>query len=302
MYEETVLTTGLEVLELSAANFYTREILGEVKKDIQGVVALDVINEENISTTVVLKVKDRWSSEGIPCSHMFCAMKRVGLQKFSDSLLLKRWSKDVKKYLDESSAGGTMQDKEREFLMRYDALSVAATWMVFLGAQDGPSFHDTMNEVCHWTQILERISGLKRQTRDSPMPNFVGDPSVVKTKGVPKGKKERDKRRYTKYNSAGHVKNKCPVRNDGNDLGDKTGSGTQASFGTEEKLPEDPMASQETLAVPNTEVNASVQQEFGLGDSGLINGHKTPIPPYGSHQWLLQVVQQEHYSKFNVMQ
>ncbi|XLU26703.1 hypothetical protein S245_062769, partial [Arachis hypogaea] len=54
------------------------------------------------------------------------------------------------------------------------------------------------------------------------------------------------------------------------------------------KLPEDPMASQETLAVPNTEVNASVQQEFGLGDSGLINGHKTPIPPYGSHQWLLQ--------------
>ncbi|XLU19719.1 hypothetical protein S245_055785, partial [Arachis hypogaea] len=48
------------------------------------------------------------------------------------------------------------------------------------------------------------------------------------------------------------------------------------------------MASQETLAVPNTEVNALVQQEFGLGDLGLINGHETPIPPYGSHQWLLQ--------------
>ncbi|XP_057740128.1 protein FAR-RED IMPAIRED RESPONSE 1-like [Arachis stenosperma] len=303
LYGEAVLTTGLEALEVSAANFYTREILGEVKKEIQGVVALDVINEENISNTVVLKVKkcdrrqhnynilydrntehmececSRWSSEGIPCSHIFCAMKRVDLQKLPNSLLLKRWSKDAKKYLDESSTEGTTQDREREFLMRYGALSVAATWMVFLGAQDGPSFHDTMNEVCCWTQTLEQNSGLKRQIRDSPTLNFVGDPSVVKTKGAPKGKKERGKRRCTNCNSTGHVKNKCPVRNDGDDLGDKTGSGTQASFGTEEELPKDPMASQETLAVPNTEGNAPVQQEFELGDSGLINGHETPIPP-----------------------
>ncbi|XLR47280.1 hypothetical protein S83_031940 [Arachis hypogaea] len=186
--------------------------------------------------------------------------------------------------------------------MRYGALSVAATWMVFLGVQDGPSFHDTMNEVCRWTQTLEQKSDLKRQTTDSTTPNFVGDPSVVKTKGAPKGKKERGKRRCTKCNSAGHVKNKCPVRNDGDDLGDKTGNGAQASFGTKEKLSKDPMASQETLAVPNTEVNVPVQQESGLGDSGLINGHENPIPPYGSHQWLLQVVQQGHYSKFNGMQ
>ncbi|RYR41736.1 hypothetical protein Ahy_A08g038152 [Arachis hypogaea] len=326
MYGEPVLTTRLEALELSAANFYTREILGEVKKEIQGVVVLDVINEENISTTVVLKVKEcdrrqhiynvfydrniehmececsQWSSEGIPCSHMFCAIKRVGLQRFSDSLLLKRWSKDAKKYLDESSAGGTTQDREGEFLMGYGVLLVAATWMVFLGAQDGPSFHDTMNEVSHWTQTLEQKSGLKRQTRDSPTLNFVGDPSIVKTKGEPKGKKERGKRRCTKCNSAGHVKNKCPVRNDGDDLGDKTGSGAQASFGTEEELLKDPMTSQETLAVPNIEVNAPVQQEFGLGDSGLINGHETSIPTYESHQRLLQVVQLGHYSKFNGMQ
>ncbi|RYQ84719.1 protein FAR1-RELATED SEQUENCE 9-like [Arachis ipaensis] len=226
---EPILTTGLEALELSVANFYTREILGEVKKEIQGVVTLDIINEEKISTTVVLKVKEcdrrqhiynvlydrntehmececsRWSSEGIPCSHIFCAMKSVGLQKFPDSLLLKRWSKDTKEYLDESSAGGTPQDREREFLMRYGALSVVATWMVFLGAQDGPSFYDTMNEVCRWTQTLEQKSGLKRQTRDSPMPNFVGDPSVVKTKGAPKGEKERGNRRCTKCNNDGHV-------------------------------------------------------------------------------------------------
>ncbi|RYQ95091.1 hypothetical protein Ahy_B08g090101 [Arachis hypogaea] len=126
VYGEPVLTTGLKALELCTANFYTREILGKVKMEIQEVVAFDIINEENISTIVALKVKEFerrqhiynvfydcnienmececswWSSKGIPCSHM------VGLQKLSESLLLKRWSKDAKKYLDESSAGGTV--------------------------------------------------------------------------------------------------------------------------------------------------------------------------------------------------
>ncbi|RYR20549.1 hypothetical protein Ahy_B03g065719 [Arachis hypogaea] len=197
------------------------------------------------------------SSEGISCSHIFCAMKRVGLQKLPDSILLKRWSKDAKKYLDESSTGGTVQDKEREFLMCYGALSVATTWMVFLGTQNGPSFHDTMNE----TKTLEQKSGLKRQTRDSPMPNFLGDPSVVKTKGAPKEKK-REKN--------------CSVRSDDDDSGDKTGSGTQANFGIKEELPKNPMASQGTSPVLNTELG------FGLGGSGLNNSHGAPIPPYGS--------------------
>ncbi|KAL4287235.1 hypothetical protein AHAS_Ahas19G0165900 [Arachis hypogaea] len=73
----------------------------------------------------------------------------------------------------------------------------------------------------------------------------------------------------------------------------------QASFGTEVELLKDPMTSQGISAVPNTEVNASVQLGFRLGDSELINSYGTPIPPYGSNQWLLQAVQQGQYLKFN---
>ncbi|XP_052113670.1 protein FAR-RED IMPAIRED RESPONSE 1-like [Arachis duranensis] len=58
VYGEPMLTTRLAALELCAANFYTREMFGKVKTEIEGVVALDVINEENISTIVVLKVKE----------------------------------------------------------------------------------------------------------------------------------------------------------------------------------------------------------------------------------------------------
>ncbi|KAL4356776.1 hypothetical protein AHAS_Ahas09G0120500 [Arachis hypogaea] len=188
VYKKPVLTTCLAVLEIYAANFYTREMFGKVKIEIEGVVALDVINEEKISTTVLLKVKEcdkgqhiyivlyecntenmeckcsRWSSKGIPCSHMFCAMK----------------------------------------------------------------------------------------------------------KELPKD----------------------PIAS----------QGTQASFGTEEELLKDPMTSQGTISVANTEVNPSVQLGFGLGNSELINSHGAPILPYGSNQWLLQVVQQRQYSKFNGMQ
>ncbi|QHN77432.1 Protein LHY [Arachis hypogaea] len=87
--------------------------------------------------------------------------------------------------------------------MRYGAFSVAVTWMVFLGAQDDPSFHDTMNE-----------SRQKVHPREK--------------------KRERGKRRCTKCNRAGHMKKNCLVRNDGDDSGDKTSIDTQTSFGTEE--------------------------------------------------------------------
>ncbi|KAL4393338.1 hypothetical protein AHAS_Ahas02G0042000 [Arachis hypogaea] len=58
VYGEPMLTTRLAALELCAVNFYTWEMFGKVKTEIEGVVALDVINEENISTIVVLKVKE----------------------------------------------------------------------------------------------------------------------------------------------------------------------------------------------------------------------------------------------------
>ncbi|XP_020979349.1 protein FAR-RED IMPAIRED RESPONSE 1-like [Arachis ipaensis] len=111
LYGEPVLTTGLEALELSDANFYTREILREECDRRQHI--YNVLYDRN--TEHMECECSRWSSEGIPCSHMFCAMKRVGLQKLPDSLLLKRWSKDAKKYLDESSQGCTTQDRERIF-------------------------------------------------------------------------------------------------------------------------------------------------------------------------------------------
>ncbi|XP_052117594.1 protein FAR-RED IMPAIRED RESPONSE 1-like [Arachis duranensis] len=99
IYGEAVLTTGLTNLEHSAAEAYMKEIYGLVKKAIQAVVALELIKDRSISTTMIYKVyhnenRDRlytvmydrndkniececkrWNSEGIPCRHMFYVMK-----------------------------------------------------------------------------------------------------------------------------------------------------------------------------------------------------------------------------------
>ncbi|XP_072064580.1 protein FAR1-RELATED SEQUENCE 5-like [Arachis hypogaea] len=97
---EHVPTTGLHSLERHAASVYTREIFWEILEEIKSVAALDIVSSGSRSTTteykiikygrpdheyIVLYDQDtqkmvcqcqRWDSYGIPCSHMFCVMKR----------------------------------------------------------------------------------------------------------------------------------------------------------------------------------------------------------------------------------
>ncbi|RYR67738.1 hypothetical protein Ahy_A03g014129 isoform A [Arachis hypogaea] len=144
--------------------------------------------------------------------------------------------------------------------------------MVFLGTQDGLSFHDTMNEVFHWPKTLEQKSSLKRQTRDSPMSNFVGDPLVVKTKGAPKEKKGEANK--------GALNATMMIMSDDDDSSDKTGSGTQANFGIEEVSKIQYCIS--VILDSNVDCISYFFLGFGLGDSGLNNSHRAPIPPYES--------------------
>ncbi|MED6119704.1 hypothetical protein PIB30_118025 [Stylosanthes scabra] len=211
----------------------------------------------------------------------------------------KKMVQDAKKYSDETLVGSTVQDMERAFLMRYGALLVAKAWMVFLGAQNGPSFHDTINEVYHLTNALEQKSGLKKQATKSLAQNLVDDPLVVKTKGAPKGRKERGKRKCTECNNAGHSKRNCRARNDKNIPGEGDGSGLQAGSDMTKDNPKEPMDPQETSVIPSAKVDESSTKEgIDLSSSELNNSEEVPKPSIGSHRWLLQVMQQGQYPSF----
>ncbi|MED6208045.1 hypothetical protein PIB30_041356 [Stylosanthes scabra] len=97
----------------------------------------------------------------------------------------------------------------------------------------------------------------------------------------------------TECNTAGHSKRNCRARNDGNRPSEGDDSGLQAGSNIAKDNPKDPMDPQETSSMPNAKVDASsTKEEIDLSNSELNNSEEAPKPPYGSHQWLLQVMHQ----------
>ncbi|RYR04255.1 hypothetical protein Ahy_B06g083893 [Arachis hypogaea] len=118
--EEPVMITSLEVYERSASCYFTRNSFKEIRNEIQRAGALNI---KVLSTTLdkvefsvialgdpakdrrveVNRGKNMFScscklveSRGIPCSHVFCAMKFENILEFPDSLIYKRWTKNAK--------------------------------------------------------------------------------------------------------------------------------------------------------------------------------------------------------------
>ncbi|XP_016195369.1 protein FAR-RED IMPAIRED RESPONSE 1-like [Arachis ipaensis] len=204
---DPVLTTGLPSLELCATNIYTREIF---KLRVKIFIVVYDRNEKKLECECC-----HWDHEGYPCSNMLCVLRREDVDEFSESLILKRWTRDAKKYTNDQTVESTANDAEKGFLMRYGAMSVATMWMSFLAAQEVPLFGDTMNKVTRWTKDIEKRCSIKRQNGVTdvlyPAAEFIGDPCVAKTKGAPKLKKnETRKRSCSNCFVKGHTKRHCP--------------------------------------------------------------------------------------------
>ncbi|XP_052110239.1 protein FAR1-RELATED SEQUENCE 5-like [Arachis duranensis] len=211
-YYTPVLTTGLDSIELFASKVYTRAVFREVKKQIKGVATLLFQGRDVISMTCVYKFSkmrkpnrtykvlydpneeridcecSMWNSEGIPCSHIFYAIKYEGLEKIPGGLILSRWCKDAKEWRSkppESTEG------HQGRLLRYGALCGAMSVVAKLGAEDANEFVVARDGISRLTAELQRraynklggppglssLSGLK-------------DPVVSKTKGAPRKGKE----------------------------------------------------------------------------------------------------------------
>ncbi|XP_020992086.1 protein FAR1-RELATED SEQUENCE 5-like [Arachis duranensis] len=128
-YYTPVLITGLDKIELFASKIYTRSFFKEVRKKIKEVGSLLSMGKDTISTTSVYKFSTTgnrrsvrrvlydltklkiecdchmWSTESIPCIHIFCVMKYEGLDEIPSSLILRRWCKDAKEWTPKETEG-----------------------------------------------------------------------------------------------------------------------------------------------------------------------------------------------------
>ncbi|KAL4276407.1 Protein FAR1-RELATED SEQUENCE [Arachis hypogaea] len=117
---EPVMITSLEVYERFASCYFTRNIFKEIRNEIQRAGTLNIkvlsTNLDKVEFSVTAlgdPAKDRrvevdrsknlfscscklLESRGIPCSHIFYAMKFKNLLEFPESLIYKRWTKNAK--------------------------------------------------------------------------------------------------------------------------------------------------------------------------------------------------------------
>ncbi|RYR34896.1 hypothetical protein Ahy_A10g049953 [Arachis hypogaea] len=150
------MTTCLRSIERHATTVYTREVFGDVKKEIEGVGALNQINKRRILNTMVYTLEEYeepnvhimasfgrstskvscqcnfWKKHGYPCKDMFFVMKAEHLKEIPDKLVLRRWKTDAKS--PEHPYVKTLSWITRHFIVGLSrALNMPVNQMLWLG-------------------------------------------------------------------------------------------------------------------------------------------------------------------------
>ncbi|KAJ1380997.1 Zinc finger, PMZ-type [Sesbania bispinosa] len=221
-----------EKIERQASKVFTLDIFKDVKYEIERAGGLNVIERSIDGDNVVFKlnayckprsehfvVYDKENSKfvcncrlfescGIPCRHIFCAMRLEHIDATPPCMICKRWRKDVKS--DFMISDGL--DEVKPDMMRVCRFVVASSHcnsICDMVSQKREHFKEFINDIMKLKLKYERLSSSSSTTNVEE--NVVQDPTVVKTKGAPmKTRKRRKSKRCSNCSISGHVITTCP--------------------------------------------------------------------------------------------
>ncbi|RYR35348.1 hypothetical protein Ahy_A10g050516 [Arachis hypogaea] len=215
---ELVMITSLEAYERSASCYFTRNIFKEIRNEIQRAWALNItvlsttLDKVEFSVTALGDpAKDRrvevdrsknlfscscklFESRGIPCSHIFYAMKFENILEFPDSLIYKRWTKNANNEFI-STDMPVNDDIERVLKFRVGALASNCNKLCDIACKDLADFDEVQSELVN---LVIRLQS-RKQGKSTPNVNVEGinDPFVVKSKGSPSKRSSGGRREHT---------------------------------------------------------------------------------------------------------
>ncbi|RYR08046.1 hypothetical protein Ahy_B05g075595 [Arachis hypogaea] len=217
IYGVPVMTTSLDPIEQFAASVYTKVIFTQVKKEIESISVVNFVSKRRVSTTMVYTVEEyEFPGQNVVALYdpkrgrlaYFFVMKHEHVKRIPESLILRRWRKDVKTVNEYTEKMGL--EDERGFLLRHGALHATSQWMLFVGSQNDDLYKKCMSGIKQICCDLEACSGNNTMDRSPNVACAVQNPTVVRTKGAPstRGHKGR-KRKCTRCRKIGHTKRRC---------------------------------------------------------------------------------------------
>ncbi|KAL4390045.1 hypothetical protein AHAS_Ahas03G0105800 [Arachis hypogaea] len=231
-FSEPVMITSLEVYEKFASCYFMRNIFKEIRNEIQRAGALNIkvlsttLDKVNFSVTALGDpAKDRrvevdkgknlfscscklFESRGIPCSHVFCAMKFENILEFPESLIYKRWTKNAKNEFI-STEMPMNHYVERVLKFRVGALASNCNKLCDIACKDIADFDEVQSELVNLVICLQS----RKQGKSTPNVNVEGinNPFVVKSIGVPSKRSSwRKKSACSNCHKYGHYYKRCP--------------------------------------------------------------------------------------------
>ncbi|KAJ1386573.1 Zinc finger, PMZ-type [Sesbania bispinosa] len=230
-YTQPVMTTALERYEVQASNVYTRNKFFDVRKQIEKVSAINVIERTDVGNVITMQMNKfgtpdssyivtldksdgnfvcdcrMFESCGLPCSHIFSAMKHEQVESIPSSLILKRWTK-LAKVQHISSVYAEEGDTSKKDLLRSGAVGAACNRLNKAARRNPHNFVKNIESIHKLAEQMERREGIDLDVAD--ISRAVRDPTVVKTKGAPRKNKKMTKKRKCSYcKCPGHTVRTC---------------------------------------------------------------------------------------------
>ncbi|KAJ1396399.1 FAR1 DNA-binding domain [Sesbania bispinosa] len=190
-YTQPVMTIALERYEVQASNVYTRNKFFDVRKQIEKVAAINVIERIDVGNGITMKMNKFGTpdssyivtldkSDGNFVCDCRIAMKHEQVESIPSSLILKRWTK-LAKVEHISFVYAEEGDTSKKVLLRSGAVGAACNMLNKAARRNPHNFVKNIESIHKLAEQMERQEGIDLNIAD--ISRVVRDPIVVKTKG-----------------------------------------------------------------------------------------------------------------------